>query len=107
MKFWFKSLIFFILYFQTEKVQYVGRLITGLGSSKSDARTGVYTTLVGLLSTIQPDEYPTISDLFSLMDAKLKMKSTIKIKVVSKGRTQIYLMHFSTLPILKSIHSEP
>lgn len=79
--------------FQDEKVRYVRRLIIGLGSSKSDARTGFYTTLVGLLTTIQTDEYPKITDLFALMDAKLEVTGSLQnMKNVSKLKKWIFRM---------------
>lgn len=73
-----------LFFLQTDKVQNVRRLINGLGSSKSDARTGFYSTLVGLLSTNQADEYPTIANLFEVMDDKLEVtEKRTSIKNVS------------------------
>lgn len=69
--------LLFFWQLQTEKSRYVRRLIMGLGSTKSDSRTGYYTTLVGLLSTTQAEEYPTIADLFALMDEKLIVTTSL------------------------------
>lgn len=74
-------------FLQTEKDQFVHRLIGGLGASKSDSRTGYYSTLVGLLSIIQTNEYPTIADLFEMMDKKLEVtKKCQSMKNVSNFR---------------------
>lgn len=65
-----------------EKVRSVGRLVRGLGSSTSNSRTGFFTALVALLSTA-PDDYPTITNLFELMEAKLKVGEVTNLNKVS------------------------
>lgn len=62
--------------FQIENVRNVRRLVRGLGASTSDSRSGYYAALVAFLSTAQ-DEYPTLKNLFELMDATLSV-GTVK-----------------------------
>ena len=50
----------------------VRRLVRGLGASTSDSRSGFFAALVALLTTVH-DDYPTISNLFELMDASLSV----------------------------------
>lgn len=68
--------------FQVEKVRNIRRIVRGLGASTSDSRTGFYAALVAYLSTAQ-DEYPTISNLFELMDATLSVGAGSNVEKVS------------------------
>lgn len=64
-------------------MQNVRRLVRGLGASTSESRTGFYAALVALLSTAQ-DEYPTIANLFELMEATLHVGAGSNLEKVSK-----------------------
>lgn len=68
--------------FQVEKVRNIRRIVRGLGASTSDSRTGFYAAFVAYLSTAQ-DEYPTISNLFELMDATLSVGAGSNVEKVS------------------------
>ncbi|XP_031636245.1 myb-binding protein 1A [Contarinia nasturtii] len=57
---------------QVEKVRNVRRFVRGLGASTSDSRSGFYAALVAFLAT-NPDDYPTITNLFELMDVTLSV----------------------------------
>lgn len=61
----------------------MGRLVRGLGASTSDSRTGFYSALVALLSTVPSDGYPTITNLFEIMETKLSVSGGNNIEKVS------------------------
>lgn len=68
----------------------LNRLVRGLGASTSDSRTGFYSALVALLSTL-PDEYPTITNLFEIMEAKLRVGAGNNIEKVSTNYKLLYM----------------
>lgn len=75
--------------FKVEKVRNVRRLVRGLGASTSESRTGFYAALVAFLSTAH-DDYPTITNLFELMDASLSVGAGSNLEKVSKYWTILF-----------------
>lgn len=69
-----------------EKVRNVRRIVRGLGASTSNSRTGFFATLVALLTSAQ-DDYPTVTNLFELMDATLSVGAGSNLEKVSDTQT--------------------
>lgn len=68
----------------------IRRLIRGLGASTSDSRSGFFAALVALLTTNIHDDYPTITNLFELMDASLRIGEGSNLDKVSKKKSFFY-----------------
>lgn len=104
--------IFVVSQIDKNRTYSLQRLIRGLGASSSSSRSGFYTTLVGLLSQVTADEYPSVSQVIEVMEKELSVsKAGCNSKVSRRVHSQdqiswaFYRTVFNALSRKTQMHS--